>query len=132
MCNCLVLNDVFVDLDSTWIDQAIPYQGKALFGSFLAGWDSDEVKPELDYSEDYYQCLECGQYWYFKCSPDESSWPLFGIKLSGPERRLSEQEIESSQQLVTILAHNGFEAKQCRMKRSTSTINRVQSNHGIR
>ncbi len=116
MCNCAELNTVFLDLDSNWVQQAIPYQGKSLFSQYFLEWDSDQVAPELDYSKHNYQCLECDQYWYFECSPEQSTWPLFGIKRSDKDQKLSEEDIKANQEFVTILAHNGFEPTLCRAK----------------
>lgn len=79
-------------------------------------WYSDKIAPELDYSNNYYQCLECGQRWYFHCSPEETTWPFFGIKLPDSIDKLSEEEIESNREFITILAHNGFEPTKCRHK----------------
>ena len=54
MCNCSELSNVFVDLDSSWIENTIPYQGKDLFIGFFMDWDSEHVEPELNYSKSYY------------------------------------------------------------------------------
>jgi hypothetical protein len=114
MCNCLELKEFVVDLDSSWIDRTIPYQGRNIFPEFFEEIEGEEFEPELDYSENYYNCQECKQSWYFECTPDESTFPLFGIELSNPEQRLSQEEITSSKEFLAVLAHNGFEATKCR------------------
>lgn len=114
MCNCSELKEVVVDLDSNWISQSIPYQGKEAFSSYFEEIEAEEFEPDLDYSEFYYVCKDCGQAWYFECAPDESTFPLFGIKLESVGQKLSKEEIESNKDFITILAHNGFESSKCR------------------
>lgn len=113
MCNCRKLKEVVVDLDSSWISQAIPYQGKEAFSSYFEEIEAEEFEPELSYSEFYYTCIACGQAWYFECAPDESTFPLFGIKLECVEQKLSKYEVEAKKDFIIILAHNGFESSKC-------------------
>lgn len=114
MCNCSELKEFVVNLDSNWLNQAIPYQGKQIFSEYFAEIEAEDFQPDLDYSESYYTCFDCGQAWYLECEPQENTWPLFGIKLSNIEPRLSQNDIESYKKFAVILAHNGFEDTKCR------------------
>jgi hypothetical protein len=114
MCNCNKLNEVVVDLDSSWISQSIPYQGKEAFSSYFEEIEAEEFEPDLNYSEFYYACIDCGQAWYLECAPVEPTFPLFGIKLKNIGQILSKEEIESQKNFIIILAHNGFEPSKCR------------------
>ncbi|MEC7119750.1 MAG: hypothetical protein VXW65_07595 [Pseudomonadota bacterium] len=114
MCNCSALKEIVVDLDSSWISQAIPYEGKEAFAPYFEEIEAEEFEPELSYSEDYYTCKDCGQAWYFECAPTEGTFPLLGIKLKDEQHRLCSEEIEAHKDFITILAHNGFESSKCR------------------
>lgn len=114
MCNCSKLREIIADLDSSWINQATPFQGREMFTGFFEEIEVEELEPELNYSEFYYYCKGCGQAWYFECTPEETTSPLFGIKLQNTEHRLSQDEIDSQKEFITILAHNGFGSAKCR------------------
>jgi len=115
MCNCLQLPESIADISSSWVNSAIEFKGSEIFHIFFQEMESEEFQPDLDYSEVNYKCLECGQYWYIECSPEENPSPLFAIKRSGSNKELSKDEIESSKEYITILAHNGFESTACSM-----------------
>ena len=115
MCNCSKLPESIVDIYSSWVERAIELQGEKIFSHYFQEMESEHFEPELNYSEVYYKCLECGQHWYIECSPEEYPSPLFALKCKDSASKPTKDDIESQKEFLTILAHNGFENTICSM-----------------
>ena len=115
MCNCAELPKSVVDISLSWSFRAIEMEGVNLFPQYFSGLESEEFEPELNHEEDYYRCKECGQAWYIYLDSEESPSPWLAIKVAGVSASLSETDIRAEKELLTILAHNGFEPDGCRI-----------------
>lgn len=114
MCNCVDLPKAIIDISSSWINKTISLQGQELFAHYFQEMQAELFEPELDYSIYSYQCLECGQYWYIECSPDEGLSPLFAMKYERVKGQPNTDDVWSTKEFLTVLAHNGFENSKCR------------------
>ncbi|AJZ88485.1 hypothetical protein VW41_05210 [Klebsiella michiganensis] len=113
MCNCQALPAYVADI--SYGQNRFQFIGEHLHADYFMPPDSEHFSPALDYSQNQYLCLECGQQWYFECAPEQTSFPLFALKLiSDAEPGVT--EINAAKQFLAILAHDGFASEKCRMK----------------
>ncbi|MBP2851344.1 hypothetical protein [Dickeya oryzae] len=113
MCNCHQLPATVLNSDTTAARNEWPSDGALLFPLHFQPITAEQWEPTLEYGNNYYRCLTCGQYWYLMCSPDAYPEPEFGIKLSGPDIRLTATAIIAKKAFIALLAHNGFDERCC-------------------
>lgn len=113
MCECQSVGNFFVC--PTFSDIfSHNYDTKRRFPHyFIEDTPCEEAKPKFDYGNFYYVCAECQQAWYFECYPSESTYPIFGIKISDINQVLSQNKINSIKQYLVVLAHEGFSESKC-------------------
>lgn len=114
MCECQKVKSFFACPDDFTDLFSFDYQASYSFPEyFKEEIPTDEVIPNFDYSITSYQCSVCQQWWYFECSPTESSYPIFGIKLDTKDHVLSDNQIKAVKQFLAVLSHDGFSAEKC-------------------
>ena len=114
MCNCNELPESISFLG--YYDRNFEFQGKEQNSKYFQEIDSDSWEPELEYGDVYTKCMECGQYWYFQTAPEESTFPLFGMKYRDHGYEPTKEEVTTEKNKLCILAHGGKDTSKCRMK----------------
>jgi len=114
MCNCSDLPEIVGD--PLYNNIAITFVGISANPEYFQEAESDSWEPELEFGECNVRCKECGQYWYFECAPEESTFPLFGLKYRDHGYEPFQSEIEEKKEWLSILAHGGTQESECRIK----------------
>jgi hypothetical protein len=114
MCNCKELPSYIAD--PNYYDRKFQYQGTEDNSEYFQEVESEDWQPEMDFGNPIVQCIDCGQYWYFEYAPEESAFPLFGMKRSNVTDFPSETLIEEAKGKLSLLAHGGTSAEKCRIK----------------
>lgn len=115
MCECVTVGDFFACADgfsdiiktNNMMQYKFPYY-------FIEDSPCEKSYPQFSYGEFYYGCNECGQAWYFECTPEEYTSPIFGIKLANINTKIRDNEINAIKQFLIVLAHEGFSKNKCR------------------
>lgn len=113
MCDCRELPACVAEIEA--IERGFTYSGALIHKHYFKTPESEYFEPQLDYANTLYCCLECGQEWYIECSPEQTPFPEFALKVNELVRPPSENEIQAAKQYLCILAHGGFDSEKCRM-----------------
>ena len=103
-----------------YYNRGFNFLGAGSQSKYLEEIESDSWDPELEFKECNVKCLECGQYWYFECAPEESTFPLFGMKYRDHGYEPSAEEVESKKEQLSLLMHGGTSSSGCRIKGCTN------------
>ncbi len=113
MCNCRQLPACVAEIES--LERGFEFSRGFIHNYYFETPESELFEPRLDYSQSMYRCMECGQEWYIECSPEQTPYPEFALKINGLVRPPSENELQAAKQYLCILAHGGFGSEKCRM-----------------
>ncbi len=102
--------------DLGYYDRSFRFQGAEVNSAYFEEIESDDWLPEMDFDNPIIQCGECGQYWYFEYAPEESAFPLFGIKRSGCKDIPNKELVSQTKEELSLVAHGGTANERCRMK----------------
>ena len=114
MCNCKEL-PLYI-ADTGYWDKNFQYLGANDNSEHFQEIESEGWQPEMGFGNPIVQCIKCGQYWYFEYAPEESAFPLFGMKRSGFKDFPSEIRIKETKAKLSLLAHGGTSTEKCRLK----------------
>lgn len=114
MCNCADLPELVCD--PSYYNKGFSFEGIKSYPEYFDGIDSDYWVPDLEYCECNSRCKDCGQEWYLECAPEESTFPLFGLKTRGPGYEPSKEEIKDKKETLSLMAHGGTDEFVCRIK----------------
>jgi len=84
MCNCRQLPPCVAEIE--FMHRSFAFSGGLIHKHYFETPEGEYLEPQLDYAHFLYRCMECGQEWYIECSPEQTPFPVFALKINGVVR----------------------------------------------